>query len=94
VSGFRHGREVVAAVSEFSLRGESGKFLVVVGPSGCRETTLLRLIAGLEKQDSGHIYLDGVLVDDTPVGQLVQVGTVQGLIENPANEFVRDYLRS
>jgi len=27
-------------------------------------------------------------------GQLVQVGTAKELIENPADEFVRDYLRS
>jgi multiple sugar transport system ATP-binding protein len=66
---FRRGREVVTAVSDFSLTAESGEFLVIVGPSGCGKTTLLRLIAGLEKQDSGHIYLDDVLVDDVPVGK-------------------------
>jgi len=66
---FRHGREVITAVDEFSLTVEHGEFLVIVGPSGCGKTTLLRLIAGLEKQDSGHIYLDDVLVDDIPTGK-------------------------
>jgi ABC-type sugar transport system ATPase subunit len=66
---FRHGGEVVTAVSAFSLTAWSGEFLVVVGPSGCGKTTMLRLIAVLEKHDSGHIYLDGLLVDDVPVGK-------------------------
>jgi ABC-type sugar transport system ATPase subunit len=43
--------------------------LIIVGPSGCGKTTLLRLIAGLETQDSGHIYLDDVLIDDVPPGK-------------------------
>ena len=35
-----------------------GEFVVFVGPSGCGKTTLLRLIAGLEQQTSGNIYID------------------------------------
>lgn len=66
---FQHRREVVKAVDAFSLTVGSGEFLVVVGPSGCGKTTLLRLVAGLEEQDSGHIYLNGILVDDVPVGK-------------------------
>jgi ABC-type sugar transport system ATPase subunit len=66
---FRHDRGVVTALNEFSLSVGSGEFLVLVGPSGCGKTTLLRSIAGLERQDSGHIYLDGILMDDVPVGR-------------------------
>ncbi|MDA1215819.1 MAG: ABC transporter ATP-binding protein [Chloroflexi bacterium] len=59
----------VAAVDDLSLEIPSGEFLVVVGPSGCGKTTLLRLIAGLEEMDSGHIYLDGVWANETRVGK-------------------------
>lgn len=42
---------------------EDGEFIGVVGPSGCGKTTLLRLIAGLEEVSSGHIKIDGKVVD-------------------------------
>lgn len=35
-----------------------GEFLGVLGPSGCGKTTLLRILIGLEQQDSGKIYMD------------------------------------
>lgn len=37
---------------------EKGEFITLLGPSGCGKTTLLRCLAGLEKVDSGNIYLD------------------------------------
>ena len=39
---------------------------MVLGPSGEGKTTLLRIIAGLLRQDRGHVYLRGELVDDVP----------------------------
>ena len=36
-----------------------GEFLSVLGPSGCGKTTLLRILIGLEKADSGEIIKDG-----------------------------------
>ena len=45
------------------LRGESFSLL---GPSGCGKTTLMRIIAGFEKPDSGKIFIDGVDMTHTP----------------------------
>lgn len=39
------------------LRVETGEFLCLLGPTGCGKTTLLRILSGLEKPDSGEIFL-------------------------------------
>ncbi len=52
------------AVVDVSLQIGNGEFLVILGPSGCGKTTTLRMIAGLEVQTSGHIYIGDMLVDD------------------------------
>lgn len=50
----------VRALDEASLTVRSGEVMGVVGPTGCGKTTLLRVIAGLEKPQSGHVLFDGV----------------------------------
>ena len=45
---------------EFSL--DAGSSLALMGESGSGKSTLLHIIAGLDAADSGHIWLDGVLV--------------------------------
>ncbi|WP_409307640.1 spermidine/putrescine ABC transporter ATP-binding protein PotA [Pectobacterium sp. B1J-3] len=45
-------------ISHFNLTINNGEFLTILGPSGCGKTTVLRLIAGLETVDSGHVMLE------------------------------------
>jgi iron(III) transport system ATP-binding protein len=42
-----------------------GQVTCLLGPSGCGKSTTLRMIAGVEMQDSGEIWVDGKLVCDT-----------------------------
>jgi len=49
----------VRAVDGVSFRAESGKFLVLLGLSGCGKSTVLRLIAGLEEPTAGRILIEG-----------------------------------
>ncbi|HEY3479155.1 MAG TPA: ATP-binding cassette domain-containing protein, partial [Streptomyces sp.] len=50
------GRSVNAnAVDGIDLDIPEGKLVTLLGPSGCGKTTTLRLIAGLERADSGVI---------------------------------------
>jgi multiple sugar transport system ATP-binding protein len=56
----------VFAVNDLNLEVRDGEFLVLVGPSGCGKTTALRMIAGLEEQSSGNIWIGERLVNDVP----------------------------
>jgi len=51
------------ALHEVSLSVEAGEILAVVGGSGCGKTTLLRLVAGLDRASSGAIAVDGEVLD-------------------------------
>jgi sulfonate transport system ATP-binding protein len=47
-----------AVLHDLNLNINAGEFVTIVGRSGCGKTTLLRLIAGLEKISSGRVFLD------------------------------------
>jgi len=50
------------AVDRVTLDVADREFVALLGPSGCGKTTLLRLIAGFEVPDAGHIAIDGDIV--------------------------------
>ena len=54
-------------LSDFKLTVEENKILAIVGPSGGGKTTLLRMLAGLEKIDSGKIIYNG---ESLPIDEL------------------------
>ncbi len=54
-----------AVVDDVSFAIQPGQVTCLLGPSGCGKSTTLRMIAGVEMQDSGEIYVDGQLVCDT-----------------------------
>ena len=53
----------VRAVAGADLEVEPGSICALLGPSGCGKTTTLRLIAGLERPDSGRISLGGKVLN-------------------------------
>ena len=56
---FKTGTGVVQALDRVSLQVGEGEFICLVGASGCGKTTMLNIIAGLEKPDSGTVRADG-----------------------------------
>ena len=56
----------VRAVDDVSFDIGDGEFFSMLGPSGSGKTTCLRLIAGFEQPDSGHIVVHGRNVEGVP----------------------------
>ena len=56
------GRTVV---DDLSLSIEPGQVTCLLGHSGCGKSTTLRIIAGVDMQDEGKIFVDGKLICDT-----------------------------
>jgi multiple sugar transport system ATP-binding protein len=52
------------AVKNFNIEIEDKEFIVLVGPSGCGKSTTLRMIAGLEENSEGELYIGDRLVND------------------------------
>ena len=46
-------------LQDLSLDILAGEFLVIIGPSGCGKTTLLNLLGGLDRADSGSVHVFG-----------------------------------
>jgi NitT/TauT family transport system ATP-binding protein len=61
---YQQGDRRVDALKSCSLTIHEGEFLSLLGPSGTGKTTLLNLVAGFERPNSGHVQ-----VDDRPVGK-------------------------
>jgi spermidine/putrescine transport system ATP-binding protein len=63
VKSFPGGARVL---DDLSLAIRRGEFFTLLGPSGCGKTTLLRAIAGFERQDGGTISVQGETLDGLP----------------------------
>jgi multiple sugar transport system ATP-binding protein len=54
----------VTALHDIDLEIKDKEFFVLLGPTGAGKTTMLRIIAGLEKPNAGEVSLDDVAVND------------------------------
>jgi len=54
----------VVGLEDFNLSAKSGEFVTILGPSGSGKSTALRIIAGLEVQDEGSVFIDGQKVNN------------------------------
>ena len=56
---FRHHDQPIDVLQDVSLTVGPGEFVALLGPTGCGKSTILSLVAGLEKPDRGAILVDG-----------------------------------
>jgi putative ABC transport system ATP-binding protein len=61
----------VYAVNNVHLHLLKGEFTALVGPSGSGKTTLLNLIGGLDKTDTGNIFINGKDITQLSAGKLI-----------------------
>ncbi len=54
----------VAVVSDVSLSLQAGQLACLLGPSGCGKSTTLRIAAGVDRQSSGTVLINGEVVSD------------------------------
>jgi len=62
VKGLSRKFGTVHALKEFDINIPKGELVALLGPSGCGKTTALRIIAGLEKSDTGSVMLNGKVI--------------------------------
>lgn len=56
---FRKGEETITPLDNINMDIEEGEFISLMGPSGTGKSTLLNLVSGIDRPDSGTITVDG-----------------------------------
>lgn len=56
---FKYQEDNYTMMSNLSFSVGKGEFISIIGASGCGKSTIFRLINGLEKMQSGEIYING-----------------------------------
>ena len=63
---YRRGSLVIPVLQGVELSVNEGEFVAIIGSSGCGKTTLLHLLATLDRPDSGEICFEGNRIDYLP----------------------------
>ena len=70
---YRQGDQDIKALDHLSIEVEDGGFVCLSSPSGGGKTTLLNAIGGLDKPDSGEVYIAGDRIDNLSKGDLAEL---------------------
>jgi putative ABC transport system ATP-binding protein len=70
---YRQGDQDIKALDHVSIEVDAGGFVCLSAPSGGGKTTLLNAIGGLDKPDSGEIYVAGKRIDNLSKGDLADL---------------------
>jgi putative ABC transport system ATP-binding protein len=70
---FPSGGTTITVVEDVDLKIAAGEAVAIVGPSGSGKSSLLALIAGLDRPSSGEIILDGKAIQDLSEDELARL---------------------
>jgi putative ABC transport system ATP-binding protein len=70
---FKQGDKDVIGLDHVSIEIEQGEFVCLVAPSGGGKTTLLNAIGGLDRPDSGEIWISGQRIDSLSKSELAEM---------------------
>ena len=70
---YLQGDQEIKALDHVNIEIEHGGFVCLSAPSGGGKTTLLNAIGGLDKPDSGEIYVGGARIDNLSKGDLAEL---------------------
>ena len=70
---YRQGEEDIKALDHVSIEIAAGGFVCLSAPSGGGKTTLLNAIGGLDKPDSGEVYIAERRIDNLSKGELASL---------------------
>lgn len=70
---YRQGEEDIKALDHLSIEIDEGGFVCLSAPSGGGKTTLLNAIGGLDRPDSGEVYIGESRIDNLSKGELAEL---------------------
>ena len=70
---YRQGEEDIKALDHVSIEIDEGGFVCLSAPSGGGKTTLLNAIGGLDRPDSGEVYIGDRRIDNLSKGELAEL---------------------
>jgi putative ABC transport system ATP-binding protein len=70
---FVQGDQRITGLDHVSIEIEKGEFVCLVAPSGGGKTTLLNAIGGLDRPDSGEVWVDDQRIDNLGKGELAEM---------------------
>ncbi len=70
---YRQGEVDIKALDHVSIEIKEGGFVCLSAPSGGGKTTLLNAIGGLDRPDSGEVYIAGRRIDNLSKGELAEL---------------------
>lgn len=74
---FHRRKNEIHAINNTTLQMEGQGLVALLGPSGCGKTTLLNAIGGLDRVNSGEIYINGQRISRRMSGKVDEIRTLQ-----------------